>query len=158
MAQAREVRGLKCDDTYRTAAGKIIWTRFEEMVSFTEVALAGEDIEGVHDMRVASRRLRAAIEIFQDAFPKRKLRPMLREVKLLADALGGVRDRDVMLARLEADKAGRPRSQQLVLAEMIQEAEEERTRARAALQAKIDALESENFRRRFLALVAKETM
>lgn len=109
-------------------------------------------------MRVASRRLRAAIEIFQDAFPKRKLRPMLREVKLLADALGGVRDRDVMLARLEADKAGRPRSQQLVLAEMIQEAEEERTRARAALQAKIDALESENFRRRFLALVAKETM
>jgi CHAD domain-containing protein len=158
MAHAREVRGLSCDETYRSAAGKILWTRFEEMVSFTEVALAGEDIEGVHDMRVASRRLRAAIEIFQDAFPKRRLRPMLREVKQLADALGGVRDRDVMIARLERDKAGRPRSEQLVLAELIQEAQEERMRARQALQAKIDGLEGEDFRRRFLAFVAKETM
>jgi CHAD domain-containing protein len=158
MAQARDVPGLTCDDRFRTAAGKIIWTRFEEMVSFTDVALAGEDIEGVHDMRVASRRLRAALEVFGGAFPRRKLRPMVREVKRLADALGEVRDRDVLLERLQRDKRGRPAAQRMVLDEMIGRVDQERRQAREALKATLDDLESQDFRRRFLALVAKETM
>lgn len=157
MAPARKVRGLTCDDSFSGAAGKIIWTRFDEMMSFTDVALEGKDIEGVHDMRVGSRRLRAALEIFRDAFPRRQLKPMLRDVKRLADALGEVRDLDVMLDRLQADMAGRSPSQRLVLKEMMQEMRAQREGARDALKETIDDLERSDFPRRFLVFVAKAT-
>ena len=62
------------------------------------------DIEGVHDMRVATRRLRAAMEIFAPCFPKKRHRGALREVKGLADLLGTRRDPDVMIERLDADR------------------------------------------------------
>jgi CHAD domain-containing protein len=127
------------------------------MVSFTEAALEGRDPEGVHDMRVGSRRLRAAIELYRDVFPKRRLNPMLRDVKRLADALGRVRDLDVMLDRLTTDLAGRPRAQRAVLKEMMAEMDQERAEARRLLKQTIDELEREDFPRRFLALVAQET-
>jgi CHAD domain-containing protein len=127
------------------------------MMSFTDVALEGKDIEGVHDMRVGSRRLRAALEIFRDAFPRRQLKPMLRDVKRLADALGEVRDLDVMLDRLQADIAGRSPSQRLVLKEMMQEMRAQREGARDALKETIDDLERSDFPRRFLVFVAKAT-
>ena len=60
-----------------------------------------DDIERVHDMRVATRRLRAALEIFGPCFPRGELKAALREVKALADALGERRDRDVAIAALE---------------------------------------------------------
>jgi CHAD domain-containing protein len=127
------------------------------MLSFTDVALEGKDIEGVHDMRVGSRRVRAALEMFQDVFPKREYRVMLREIKRLADALGEVRDLDVMLDRLAKDMAGRPKSQQLVLREMIDEMRQRREAARDDLKALVEEEAREDFSRRFLAFVAKET-
>ncbi|HWH44870.1 MAG TPA: CHAD domain-containing protein, partial [Thermoleophilaceae bacterium] len=59
------------------------------------------DIERVHDMRVATRRLRAALELYEACFPKRAFREALRDVKALADALGARRDPDVQLAATE---------------------------------------------------------
>lgn len=157
MAPARPIRDLTCDDSFRAAAGKILWTRFDEMMSFTDVAVAGEDPEGVHDMRVASRRLRAALELFQPIFPRRELRPLLREVKGLADALGGVRDLDVMLERLTSDQKGRPQAQREVLQEMVTELHRRRDDARGTLIGLLDRMREEDFPRRFLSFVARET-
>ena len=53
------------------------------------------EIERVHDMRVATRRLRAALEVFEPCFPGKAHAAVLRQVKALADALGERRDRDV---------------------------------------------------------------
>lgn len=158
MAPARPVRNLSCDDSFRSAAGKIIWTRFDEMMSFRDIALKGKDIEGVHDMRVGSRRLRAAVELFRDAFPRRRLRPFLRQVKALADALGEVRDLDVMIERVTNDITDRPTSQQAALREVLADFATQRDTARHDLKATIETLEDDEFPRRFLAFVAKETM
>jgi CHAD domain-containing protein len=59
-----------------------------------------DEIEHVHDMRVATRRLRAALEVFASCFPRDVHREVLREVKALADALGERRDPDVHLEML----------------------------------------------------------
>jgi CHAD domain-containing protein len=158
MAPARPIKDLSCEESFRTAAGKILWSRFEEMMSSRDVALAGEDIEGVHDMRVGSRRLRAALEQFQDVFPKRRFRPMLRSVKILADALGEVRDLDVLIDRLQSDMKGRPRAQRVVLSDMISDMEAAREQARQRLHHVLDSLDADNFARRFLSAVAVETM
>src|SRR5215217_2635257 len=47
-----------------------------------------------------TRRLRAALEIFEPCFPSKHYRQALAEVKRLANALGERRDRDVAIASL----------------------------------------------------------
>ncbi|HEX8918013.1 MAG TPA: CHAD domain-containing protein [Chloroflexota bacterium] len=157
MAPARPIRDLSCDEPFRSAAAKTIWTRFDEMMSHCAAALEGSDPEGVHDMRVGSRRLRAAIELYRDVFPARRLKPYLNEVKRVADALGDVRDGDVMLERLQADRKGRPPTQQLVLKELLETTENELVEARKRLKSVLDELEHSDFARQFLTFVARET-
>ncbi len=62
----------------------------------------------MHDLRVAARRLRAVLEVFEWPFPKKPHRRLLDDVKEAADALGAARDLDVQLALLETfrDAAG----------------------------------------------------
>jgi CHAD domain-containing protein len=157
MARAKEIAGLACTDSFREAAGKILWTRFDEMMAFESRAVTGEDADAVHDMRVASRRLRAALEIFQDVFAPKQYRTLRRDVKRVADALGSVRDLDVLEERLRDDRRGRPKSQLLVLTSMLEEMEAQRQVALSALTDTLKELESSGFGRRFLGTVARET-
>jgi CHAD domain-containing protein len=114
MAKAREIPGLEASSPFREAAADAVWVRTEEVFSFREGVLDISDIERVHDMRVATRRLRAVLEVFEPCFPRRPHRAALRDVKRLADALGERRDPDVhvdALARIseglgEADAPG----------------------------------------------------
>jgi CHAD domain-containing protein len=162
MARALEVRGLSCDEPLRTAAGKILWTRFGEMVAYRDRVLrpanASDAEEAVHDMRVASRRLRAALEVFVDVFPKRTFRPMLSNVKLIADALGEVRDIDVMVGRLQQSRRGKPLAQRQALDAIIADLESTRASLREQLETTLDNLERRDFPRRFAVFVAQETV
>ena len=96
MAKAREVE-LEADEPFADAARRVIAVRAQEVFDHAEGVLDTTDIERVHDMRVATRRLRAALEVFAAAFEADELRPVLRDVKRLADALGERRDPDVHL-------------------------------------------------------------
>src|SRR4051812_43032982 len=100
MAKARPIPELGSDASFATAAAKIIAVRARELEDASENVLDVSDIERVHDMRVATRRLRAAMEVFETCFPKKRFRSTLKEVKALADALGERRDRDVHIADL----------------------------------------------------------
>ena len=102
VAKARDIPGLKAELPFREAAALAVGARAEEVWEHEHRVMDTGDIEGVHDMRVATRRLRAAMEIFQPCFPKKRHRKALREVKQLADLLGARRDPDVMIERLRA--------------------------------------------------------
>ena len=102
MARAREIPGIEPDTPFREAAARAVEVRTEEVFSFREGVLDTSDIERVHDMRVATRRLRAVMEVFAPCFPKKSHRAALRDVKRLADALGERRDPDVHIHALEA--------------------------------------------------------
>ena len=75
--------------------------RFDEMRKLRGVALQWKDPEGVHSMRVASRRLRSALTDFMPYMSKRGLNVILKEIRSIADALGEVRDQDVTILALE---------------------------------------------------------
>ena len=60
-----------------------------------------DDIEHVHRMRVASRRLRAALPLFSECFSEKEYRTWLQEVKKITRALGAARDTDVQIAFLK---------------------------------------------------------
>ena len=102
MAKARPIPDLAADDAYAVAAARIVAVRSQELADHSHDVLAIDDIERVHDMRVATRRLRAALEVFKPCFPKKRHKAVLSEVKELADALGERRDRDVAIAGLES--------------------------------------------------------
>jgi CHAD domain-containing protein len=98
MAKARDVEGLLPQTPYAHAAARTVRVRADELFEHAEGVLSIDDIGRVHDMRVATRRLRAVLELYATCFPARLLRPVLRDVKRLADALGARRDPDVQLA------------------------------------------------------------
>ncbi len=75
--------------------------RAAEVFEHARGVLDLDDIERLHDMRVATRRLRAALEVFGPCFPRKRQRKALKRVKALADALGERRDRDVSIEFLE---------------------------------------------------------
>jgi len=101
MAKAREIPGLDGAMTYGDAAALTVEVRAQEIFDHEDGVLDVHEIERVHAMRVATRRLRAVLEIYEPCFPRKALRPVLAEVKELADALGARRDPDVELLALE---------------------------------------------------------
>jgi inorganic triphosphatase YgiF len=62
--------------------------------------LDGGDIEGVHQMRVAMRRMRSALTILKGALPPDDREWLQREAKFLIGDLGGARDWDVFVDEL----------------------------------------------------------
>src|ERR1041384_4964883 len=98
MAKAADIVGLDCEARAQAGITLVLRTRLEEMCSYRAAALDESDTEGVHDMRVASRRLRSAMADFAPYLHGRLPRKRLRQ---LARALGVVRDEDVAQRLLE---------------------------------------------------------
>ena len=106
MAKEREVPGIDGEVPYAMAAARVVRVRAAEVGEKSGGVLNVAEIERVHAMRVATRRLRAALEAFKPCFPKGEFKAALREVKAIADALGERRDRDVAIAALERFASG----------------------------------------------------
>src|SRR3712207_5223848 len=97
MAKAREIEGLDCGGAAGDGVRLVLRTRLEEMCGWRAAALDWGDPEGVHDMRVASRRLRSALRDFSPYLRRRQFRRARGDLKNLAAALGLVRDEDVAI-------------------------------------------------------------
>ncbi len=104
MAKARKISGLNPNAPVKGSAAKILRARFEEMTVHEQGTIEGSDIEALHDMRVASRRVQAALKIFRSLFPKKKYKAEYEEVRGLIRSLGEVRDFDVFIEKLEKMK------------------------------------------------------
>ena len=157
MARAWDVNGLPHNGGFQGAAGRIVLTRWREMMSYRDGTLAGEDIEELHAMRVSSRRLRAAMDAFGDVFPGRSFRAYLREVKHITDTLGDARDLDVAIEHLttllpEVEPIDRPGIEGL-----IDRYEQQRRAEDAQIQALFDRLDREGFAIRFERWIHKHT-
>ncbi len=85
---------------YRAVMRDLIAERWGAVWRAVPVAIEGTDPEGVHDVRVASRRLRAAMDVAEACFPTSWYRPLHQLAKQITSELGAVRDRDVLLEHL----------------------------------------------------------
>ena len=101
MAKAKRIKGINCNSEAPAGMKLVLVTRFGELVHFRSAALDWNDPEGVHSMRVASRRLRSALRDFTPYLHKRRLSSVLKSLRDIADALGEVRDQDVAIMALE---------------------------------------------------------
>lgn len=101
MAKAKDIP-IDPAEPFAQAAARVVGARADELFAEREDVLDSSDIERVHDMRVATRRLRAVLEIFAPCFARDAYQDVLRDVKQLADALGERRDPDVHIEAMES--------------------------------------------------------
>ncbi|MBI3243938.1 MAG: CHAD domain-containing protein [Chloroflexi bacterium] len=89
--------GVRASESIAEAGRKILRFHFERMLANEEGTRDGSDIEALHDMRVATRRQRAAFRIVASHFKRKAVRPFRDELQALAGRLGAVRDLDVLI-------------------------------------------------------------
>jgi CHAD domain-containing protein len=92
---------ITLDDSMATAALKTFRYHFEMMKKNDAGSYRGDDIEYVHDMRVAVRRMRTAYRVFEPYLDQEEMRPFLKTLKKTGRTLGVVRDLDVFRDNLE---------------------------------------------------------
>jgi CHAD domain-containing protein len=153
MAKAKRIRGLKCDAPATAGIKQVLLTRFGELQSWRDAALDWSDPEGVHSMRVASRRLRSALRDFLPYVHKRRLAGSMKQLKKVADALGGVRDHDVAMIALEEIKSQAPADLAKGLDQFIETRAGVREQARQELTAAIETDHLKQLETKFLAAV-----
>ncbi|HEY1370063.1 MAG TPA: CYTH and CHAD domain-containing protein [Gaiellaceae bacterium] len=102
----------------------------------------GRDAEAVHQMRVATRRLRAHLRAAEPELDRGWAEPLRAELKWLAGLLGAVRDLDVLLDRLRRQQAQLEREESAALDPTVFLLHSDHTRARTEL---VGALRSDRY-------------
>jgi CHAD domain-containing protein len=119
---------------------KAVWKALPE-------AIDGKDIEAVHQVRVASRRLRSAMDVASDCFPAEWYRPLHKSAKRITRTLGGVRDRDVLLAALRNERETASDVERRGIDYLIEQVEQDRKRARKAMIRSLNKLDKQGVRK-----------
>ncbi len=97
MDERFAVPGVAAGTPVGEAAPLLLLAKAKPLFRLESKARAGTDMDAVHDMRVASRRLREAMRLLAPVYPARDFRRWYRRVKRITRALGPVRDADVFI-------------------------------------------------------------
>jgi CHAD domain-containing protein len=135
------------------AARIILAFHFDRLTRQEAGTRRGDDPEALHDMRVASRRLQAALRDFRSTFPAKTLAPLEDDIQWLTQMLGRLRDVDVFIEWLETYAHGKRGTTKTIIHHIIDERMQTRQREQQAL---IEALHSQRyakFKRAFVEFV-----
>ncbi len=141
--------GVLPDDAMSEAGRKVLRFHFERMLEHEPGTRLGEDIEELHDMRVATRRMRSAFDVFSPYFDPGALQPFLKGLRRTGCALGGVRDLDVFMEKAQRYRNTLPEEEQSSLAPLLTDWKEQREAKRAQMLEYLDGKRYERFVRDF---------
>lgn len=98
--------GLRAEDRFVDAAYRVLGRCVDRMQWNEPGTRLGVEPECLHDMRVATRRLRAALKVFGPALPPKRTASFEAQLRWLSSALGRVRDLDVHLEKFDEEASG----------------------------------------------------
>ena len=143
-----EKPALGREDAVGDALARILDGVFAQLWANLDAAFDGRDPEGVHQLRVAVRRLRSALTLFKPVLASERHAALAGEARWAMAALGPVRDRDVFATEmLPPVAAAQPND--AALAALRAAAEDARERAYGELRT---AMSSARWTRFVLAL------
>ncbi len=154
----REQIDLEPTDTMAEAGRKVIGFHFARMLQHEPGTRLGEDIEELHDMRVATRRMRAALRIFGESFSKKKSKPIRKGLKETGQALGAVRDLDVFMEKLAQHRQTLPEAEKAGLDPLLTAWRGKRENSRQNMLAYLESKAYAKFKRKMLKFVKTEGM
>jgi len=144
-----ETIGILPADSLAEAGRKVMCFQFAQMLRHEAGTRLGEDIEALHDMRVATRRLRAAFEVFEQAFDQKALKSHLKGLRTTGRTLGAVRDLDVFMEKAQAYMDTLPLERRSGLDPLLTRWKEQRETARTRMLEYLDSPEYTRFKRGF---------
>ncbi len=150
--------GIEPGDPMSEAGRKTFRFHFRRMLYNEPGTRLGEDIEALHDMRVATRRMRAAFRVFGEHYEPKEVAPYLKGLKRTGRALGPVRDLDVFRAKVLAYLSTLPEPQQGSLDGFLTVLEAQREAARGRMITYLDSQKYARFRERFGQFVETDGM
>lgn len=145
--------GILPDDLMAEAGRKAMLFHFAEMLAHEPGTRLGQDPEHLHDMRVATRRLRAAFAVFEQSFLPKAIKPYLRRLRATGRALGHARDMDVILIKADNYLIDIPPEDRPGMQPLIQFWADERSQARSDMLTYLDSQKYSNFIRKFNVFV-----
>jgi len=141
--------GISPDNTMSEAANKLLLFHLQRMMQHEPGTREGEDAEELHDMRVATRRMRAALRVFADYLDAAEYKRFLKQVRTTGRELGAVRDLDVFRIKTQKYIDSLPPEEQSGLDPLMEAWAAERERAREELMAYLDSARYQRFKERF---------
>jgi CHAD domain-containing protein len=153
LPELMECSNLDPDDPLSEAGRKVLCYHFTEMLRHEAGTRLGEDTEELHDMRVATRRLRAAFEVFREAYEPGVLKPHLVGLRAAGRLLGAVRDLDVLIEKARAYQKGLAEAERSGIDPLVQAWESQRQAARQAMLTYFDSQEYAEFKFDFNAFL-----
>ena len=130
------------DARYDEALASLIAEGFRQLWTALPRALDPDNAEAVHDIRVASRRLRAAMDVGVDCFPVSWFRPLHSLAKDVTSRLGEVRDREVLLAHFEVERAAAPLAESAGIDRLVARLSSELDHHRVEMERYLDEIQS----------------
>ena len=146
---------ISASDPMAEAGRKIFAQQYRQMRRHEDGSRSGEDIESVHRMRVAIRRMRTLFRLIGAHYRPGTVDGYQRGLRRVARALGAVRDLDVLILDLQAFAATLPAEEQIELAAVISLLEKRRADCRVRLNALFDSKQYGRFIRRCERLFKK---
>jgi CHAD domain-containing protein len=128
-----EVAALDEDATVADVVRRELATSVVRLLRHDAGVRLGEDPEAVHQARVATRRVRSALRTFRDVLDPEWGRSLRDRLKQVADALGAVRDTEVLRDRLRSREPSLPEGDRQGLEELVTMLEVTRNEAREQL-------------------------
>ena len=104
MTRAWPVPNLDPDASLAENARRILAVKLAEFYAYAPIVADEHAIEELHDMRIATKRLRYTLELFRPVFGKPGQKQIER-VKALQEELGEIHDHDVRIALIEEELA-----------------------------------------------------
>ena len=105
--KAGRVKGLDATAPLADNAERIVRLRLDELCGFVPAALDVTEVEALHDMRIAAKRLRYVLEVTAaDCFGP-YARTATKRTRVLQDLIGEIHDCDVALPRVRQVAAER---------------------------------------------------
>lgn len=133
IEQLAEAPPFSGAESLALAGRQVMAKHVQKLYAHLPGVLSGDDPHDIHQMRVATRRLRASLASTAAAYRAEEVRQLYQRLRKLARALGEVRDRDVLLIRLRHAAGVEGADQQTGLHEVIERVQAEREAAHAAL-------------------------
>jgi len=127
--------------SYKLLAARYLRKQAKQLRARLDGIRRADDIEDVHQARVASRRLRAAIALFRGCFGRKKMKRWRKQIERVTDQLGAARDKDVHSEYLCHLMAQAPPQAYPGVARLLVHVEKQRARLQDRVVSAVDRLE-----------------
>lgn len=148
--------GLQATQSLAEAGRKVFVHHFHDFLKCEDGVRSGENIEDLHDMRVATRRMRAALRIFQRGFKPNAVKFLKRGLKETTYVLGSVRDLDVLIENLTAYQQEKFSDTPSELAPLLDYYQRKRDCARTKMLTYLESESYKKFKTETVRLLKKE--